>query len=210
MFITNTVTVSTNAVVLAQQIGAYTSILQNIVLALCGIATATIAGLGLKTWRRQLKGTSEYTKAKEILKAVYNVRRAFRHVRVAAIWSFEYPKEMCDEFGRLKEEHRYAGTEHVYQTRWNILHETWGKLEEQLLEAQVEWEEFNEDSIVPLWQCKQELRAVIHDHLEVIRYPYERRTRSPEERAKEDSVLYYGGENSKHDKFTPVSNAAIT
>jgi hypothetical protein len=58
--------------------------------------------LGLRTWRRQLKGTSEYTKAKEVLKAVYKVGRAFRHIRSASIYEYEYPEEMRDSFGLKK------------------------------------------------------------------------------------------------------------
>ena len=204
---TNEVIITTSAVSLAKQIGEYTSIGQNVVLAVCGIATVTIAALGLKTWRRQLKGTSEYTKSKEVLKAVYNVRRAFRHVRCAAIYSYEYPEEMRDAVG-LKDEHEHAGTAHVYQQRWNILHEAWGRLEEQLLEAQVEWEEFNEDTITPLWKCKVELQIAIQDLLDA-KKSYGRQAVSPEDGAKRDSILYYGGKDSKHDKFTPEIEAAI-
>lgn|ERR1043166_1488299 len=99
---TNAFIISTNAVSIAKQIGEYTSVVQNIVLALCGVATVTIAALGLRTWRRQLKGTSEYTKAKEVLKAVYKVGRAFRHIRSASIYEYEYPEEMRDSFGLKK------------------------------------------------------------------------------------------------------------
>jgi hypothetical protein len=44
------------------------------IVALAASAAATCTYLGLRTWRRQLKGASEYALAKDLLKAVYRVR----------------------------------------------------------------------------------------------------------------------------------------
>lgn len=105
------------------QIAEYTTVVQNVVLSLSGIAAAIIAYLGLTTWRKELKGKSEYAKAKKVLKAVYKVRRAFRHVRHPAIFQYEYPEEMMDTWGHLAKEHDYEGTAHVYENRWKFLAE---------------------------------------------------------------------------------------
>src|SRR5436190_17833583 len=94
----------TNTVSTVQQISEYTKIGQNVILALCAIATVLIAFFGLKTWRKELKGKSEYIKAKEVLKAVYKVRTAFMHVRNPSVYSHEYPEEMRSEQGYLKGE----------------------------------------------------------------------------------------------------------
>ena len=206
---TNAVVVTTNVISIAKQIGEYTSIAQNIVLALCGLATVVIAYLGLTTWRKELKGKSEYAKAKEVLKAVYKVQRGFMHVRGPAIYSYEYPEEMRDDFGSPKAGKDYEATAHVYDTRWKVLSESFRELEEQNLDAQVEWGPEFKDAMVPLRKCNVELRIAIQDFLEGKKNPYERRSRSPEEKAAERSILYYVGENSKHDTFTPEINAAI-
>src|SRR5438093_827696 len=105
----------TNAITTVSHLSEYTTVAQNIVLALCGIATVLIAYAGLTTWRKELKGKSEYAKAKEVLKSVYRVRRGFMAVRAPMIFSYEYPEKMRDQSGSLKREYGYEGTLHVYQ-----------------------------------------------------------------------------------------------
>lgn len=199
----------TNAVTVMSQIAEYTTVAQNVVLALCGVATVVIAYCGLTTWRKELKGKSEYTKAKEVLKAVYKVRRGFMVVRAPAIFSYEYPEKMRDESGHLKAGCDYDGTVHVYQERWKFLAEAFQELEDQTLDAQVEWGAEFQDVIVPLRKCRAELQIAIQDMLRAKKDPYERQGRPRDERMEQRSVLYYVGESWEHDKFTPDINAAI-
>lgn len=51
------------------------------IVALAAAFAAVSAYLGIRTWRAELKGKSEYELAKDLLKAVYKVREAFYHVR---------------------------------------------------------------------------------------------------------------------------------
>lgn len=50
--------------------------------AVSAIAVAVIAGIGLRTWTKQLKGTAEYELAKRLLQAVYKVRDAMNDVTI--------------------------------------------------------------------------------------------------------------------------------
>jgi hypothetical protein len=199
----------TNAVTEVVQIAEYTTVVQNVVLAICGVATVVIAYCGLTTWRKELKGKSEYTKAKEVLKAVYKVRRAFIVVRGPGIFSYEYPESMREESGHLKREYEYEGTAHVYQERWKILAEAFQELEDQTLDAQVEWGAEFQDVIVPLRKCRGELQIAIQELLKATKHPYVVRQGALQEQMQERSVLYYLAENSEHDKFTSEINAAI-
>jgi hypothetical protein len=199
----------TNNVTIVSQIAEYTAIAQNVVLALSGAAAAIIAYMGLTIWRKELKGKSEYAKAKEVLKAVYKVRSAFNHVRNPAIYQYEYPEEMRDHDGHLKQEHYYEGTLHVYENRWKHLSEAFQELEERNLDAQVEWGPEFQDVIIPLRGCKAELQIAIENMLEGKKNPHERRELSREERQEESSILYHIGKNSRHDKFTPKIDEAI-
>lgn len=191
------------------QVAEYATIAQNIVLALSGVAATIIAYLGLTTWRKELKGKSEYSKAKEVLKAVYKVRRAFAHVRNPAIFQYEYPEDMIDGHGQVKGNHDYEATAHVYEARWKFLAEAFHELEEQSLDAQVEWGSEFQEVIKPLRTCKVELQIVIQNMLAARKSPHERRSLTKEERSEERSTLYHIGEDSKHDKFTPKINSAI-
>ncbi|KAF0144334.1 MAG: hypothetical protein FD156_1885 [Nitrospirae bacterium] len=187
----------------------YVGIIKEIIVALAALSAAIFAYLGLSTWRKELKGKSEYEKAKDVLKAVYKVREGFKHVRNPAIWSYEYPEEMRDHWGHLKRGTEYEGTAHVYEQRWKILSEAFNDLEEKTLEAQVEWGPEFENVIRPLRECRAELMVTLQMKLERKKHPEEFSRITEEERQKETSVLNYLGNDSEHDKFTPRINAAI-
>ena len=88
------------------------------------------------------------------------------------------------------------------------LEEAFKDLEDQTLDAQVEWGKEFQDVIIPLRKCRAELVMAIQDFLEA-KKPGGIHRATPEERIARDSKLYYVGENSEHDPFTPQINAAI-
>ena len=49
--------------------------------ALAAVGAVVIGGLGLSTWRRQLKGHAEYELARRVLRALYTARDNLFHVR---------------------------------------------------------------------------------------------------------------------------------
>jgi hypothetical protein len=147
-------------------LGEYITAGRDILVGLSAVSAAIFAYLGLSTWRKELKGKAEYQLAKEVLKSVYKVREAFKHVRNPAIYRYEYPDEMTDHHGHLTQEHRYDGTVHVYQERWKQMDKAFGELEEHHLEAQVEWGPEFQDVIKDLRSCRVELLIAIQQKLE--------------------------------------------
>jgi hypothetical protein len=200
----------TNTLSTIQQVAEATKIGQSMILALCAIATVSIAFVGLKAWRKELKGKSEYSRAKDLLKAVFKVRNAFLHVRHPAVYSYEYPREMRDDHGHLKQEKDYEGHAHVYGERWKPFDEAFKELEEQTLEAQVEWGTEFREIIVPLRKCRAELLIAVQDFLEQKKLPHQRERRPRNDAEGKRSVLYYVGEDSEYDGFTKEINAAVT
>ncbi len=182
---------------------------KDIIVAISAGGAALIAYKGLDTWHKELKGKSEYQLAKDVLRSVYKVREAFKHVRNHTIFGYEYPKDITERSGHLKQEHRYEGTAHVYETRWKIMDEAFSELEEKNLEALVEWGSKFQDTIIPLRRCRSELLVAIQDMLERYKNPHEKNWKNREEQAEERSVLYHAGEDSKYDQFTPQINSAI-
>jgi hypothetical protein len=177
---------------------------------LAAIVAAVLAYAGLKTWRLQLKGTSEYTLAKEVLKAVFRVREGFKHVRNPAIFGYEYPESMLAENGYLKDECRAEGTAHVYQERFKVLNEAFKLLEDHSLDAQVEWGAKFSTLIMPLRKLRAELLVTLQDYVHAMKPGVRARRTSLDEKREERSVMYYLGEDaSEHDKFTPEINKAI-
>jgi hypothetical protein len=192
-----------------QEIREWVSTSKDAILALAAIWAGIMGFYGLRTWRRELKGKAEFAKAKEVLKAVYRVREAFKHVRHPAIFQYEYPKDMCDESGHLKTSQRYEGTAHVYETRWKAMAEAFNTLEELTLDAQVEWGAGFQNVIMPLRKCKVELLIAVQDYIEAHKDRHSREPRSADEKKEQREILYYTGEDSKHDDFTNQINQAV-
>ena len=182
---------------------------KDIIVAGSAALAALFAYLCLSTWRKELKGKSEYQLAKDVLKSAYKVREAFKHVRNPAIFQYEYPEEMTDHYGHLKQENRHEGTAHVYQERWKKMDEAFSELEGYHLDAQVEWGAEFQDVIKDLRACRAKLLVAIQRMLERMKNTYDREVLSVDERAEERSVLYHLGSDSEHDKFTPEIDAAI-
>jgi len=187
----------------------YVEIASDTIVGISALAAAVFAFMGVSTWRKQLKGKSEYERAKETLKSVYRVREAFRHVRAPYIFSSEYPEDLRDHHGSLKKEFEHKGMVAVYEARWKVLAEAFHELEEKALEAQVEWGPEFENVIMPLRQCRSELLVTIQIMLERTKAPEDFEPISREESQKERAILYQV-DDSKYDFFTPKINAAIS
>lgn len=131
------------------------TIIKDIVVAISTASMAILAYRGITTWRKELKGKAEYQLAKNVLKAVYKVRDAFKIVRHPFIYSYEYPEKMTDHSGHLKSEYNYEGTLNVYEKRFEKLDEAFRDLEEKHFDAQVEWGAQFQEIIVPLGGAKR-------------------------------------------------------
>jgi hypothetical protein len=168
-----------------------------------------IAVSGLRTWRKELKGKSEYQKAKDVLKAVYRVRNGFMVVRSPWMDASEYPKECFDESGHFKEGSEFEAHLYAYQTRMKNLEEAFTELENQTLDAQVEWGKEFVGVIIPLRLCRHQLVVAIQNHLQT-RKTYGGRELSPEEKKDIRPKLYYICEDDPNiDPFTTQINQAI-
>lgn len=137
--------------------------------ALSAAVAAFFAFRGIQAWRRELRGKSQYALAKEILKSVYEVREGFKRVRQQVIFQYEYPESMVDYHGHLLPEKEYDGMVYVYQQRLNVLEEAFHTLEQKHLDSQVEWGTHLHDMIIPLRECRAELRSSISFRLKSIK-----------------------------------------
>ena len=101
----------------------------NAVIAISAAAAALYGIKGINTWRRELKGKSEYEIAKSALKAAYRIRDGLDHVRGDAILLHEYPAEMRTHRGDIAPENRHEALVSVYAKRFEYLQEYFLKLE---------------------------------------------------------------------------------
>ena len=125
--------------------------IRDIVVALAAIGSVGAAWLGLKTWRKQLKGNTEYELSRRLLRAVFKTREAIRQVRNPLITAgeFEYAakqagkvieKEIGEEIGALS-------MRDVYESRWKLVNQALLDLQVEVLEAEVIWGSTIKDKI---------------------------------------------------------------
>jgi hypothetical protein len=64
-----------------QDIQQYVTLIKDVLTAIAAVGAASIGLLGLATWRKQLKGRTEYELARRLLVAVYRIRNAVSYLR---------------------------------------------------------------------------------------------------------------------------------
>src|SRR4030067_3265581 len=96
-------------------IAAGTISITDIVTSLSAFTAVIIAGIGLYTWKMQLKGTAKYDIARKLLKSVYNVKYAIEALRSRHMTII---KEANPPGADFRDAHNRA-TENAYQSRLN-------------------------------------------------------------------------------------------
>lgn len=119
------------------------SMISNIILASAAVVTAYYARKGIREWRKQLKGKTEYELALSILKNTYKLEKAIKTVRKPMFFAYEFSESPKTDNDRT-EQGRYEGWCYVYKTRWKNVENTRIDLQDKLLEGQVLWEEISE------------------------------------------------------------------
>lgn len=105
------------------------SALADTLTAIATTAGILIAAIGLTTWRKQLRGTTEYELAKRLLLQVYRLRDALQYTRSPFLnvgEAGEVPEGMSWEIA-------------AYNHRWDTVREATSKLSAVALECEVVW-----------------------------------------------------------------------
>jgi len=106
-------------------------------------AGLVIAGMGLATWKKQIKGTKEFDTAYNLHYSILKLRDAIKHVRHPAI----FPSESYKALGYAKAkypqksdaEREKFSHEYVYEMRWEEIKKASTEVESHLLAAEVLW-----------------------------------------------------------------------
>lgn len=134
-----------------------------IVLAGSAAIGAMAAWKGVSTWRRELKGRTEYDLARRVLTGVYRVRDAVRHVRSPMMLSSEY----LDRPGRKPDAQQAdaADYKYAYGQRWSRIQDAMTNLEVDLLEAEAIWHDELRECSEQLKSCFRELFTSLWSYL---------------------------------------------
>jgi hypothetical protein len=107
------------------------------VLAFAALATSIIAGIGLQTWNRQLKGTANFEVARSLAKATYKLRDDLRMCRSPFISTSEFPAGYNSL--RSDAQETAAAYGHVYSNRWKPVFTALQEFDAQTLEGEALW-----------------------------------------------------------------------
>ncbi len=170
----------------------WTALITTVSGAIVALATAggvVAAWVGLDTWKKQLRGTTEYELAKRVLMSVYGVRDSMRAVRDPFISPGE-ADDAAEGDWELS----------AYQNRWGKFVEVARELDVGLLEAEVVWENN------PLRGYRAELNKPIAGLVIAIRHlTQDKRTlRSTLFSEKDEKVLYAEGDDDFDKELTRI------
>lgn len=145
------------------------TLIKDLTLTGAAVTGATVAIKGLGTWRRQLKGQSEYELSRRILVTTFKYRDAINGVRHPAMWVYEMPEPNEDEAKNMSEAGvKYYGMSKAYQNRWEKVHAQRTILYADLLEAEAIWENTINDLFKVIFKLEHELHTCVRHHLELI------------------------------------------
>lgn len=145
----------------------YASIAKDIITAGAAITAAVVAVKGLRAWKKQLRGKTDYELARRCLKAVYRVRDAIRMVRNPLQSSEEIAAAVKEEGPSIPQylSDDYKIQQAIYSFRLKRASEAFSDLQVELLEAQVSWGTEAVIALQPLQACVLKLQSTIRRHL---------------------------------------------
>lgn len=145
------------------------TMLKDLILSGAAIAGAVIAIKGLNTWKRQLKGQSEYELSRRLLVTLFKYRDAIAGVRHPAMWGYEMPNPPEDESNNMSREHiSFYGTSKAYKTRWDKVQAERTGLYADLLESEAIWGGELKKLFKTLFNLEHELFIRVRHYIELI------------------------------------------
>lgn len=147
----------------------FISVVKDLVVVAAPATGAVVAVKGLNTWRRQLKGQSDYNLAKDVLINIYKYRDALFFVRHPLITGAELKlPEGIDQKELKYAEVNYLQTATAYENRWNKVVEVRSKLLTNIVEIEALWGAELAQKLKNIFVHEKELMFNISCYLRVI------------------------------------------
>jgi len=192
-----------------QIIQSYVTLIKDIVIILSTAIAAVIAILGLQTWKKQLKGKTEYELAQKILRTTYQFREALAWVRYPIVFENEElgaAEEVISKnspsanktFGRKQRA--------IYERRWQKVREASIELDSFPIEAEAIWGQAAKQSFKPLLNCAGTLFSTLVVYLD--RMEHAEVSYSHEAKIKDHQIVF-AAPDEKDNFFTDEITGAI-
>ncbi len=138
---------------------------RDILTIVCAVIASYVALMGLSTWRRQLRGNTQYDLARRLLLSAYKLRDAVEGVRTPGIHSVEVAHALKETGvstdGRSQRDSVRLEKVAVYEVRWRRVQDAKSELSVNCFEAQVLWGEEAKAAYQAINSCVQKLWAAI-------------------------------------------------
>jgi len=145
------------------------ALLKDISIGIAAVYGTLIAKKGLDTWRRQLKGQSEYELSRRILITLFKYRDAIDSVRNPLMLGVETPYPPDNEAKNMnRDEIDFYGVSKAYQARWNKIYTEKESLYVDLLESEAIWGNDLKNLFKKVFSLESELRLAFTFHLNSI------------------------------------------
>ncbi len=176
-------------------------IIKEIIVTLAAASAAIIAFFGLKTWKKQMLGKTEYELSRRFLRAVFETRDAIYTVRHPFISIGEMRKALEEKgLSKKEQEEKISDRESdaaVYERRWESILKATSNLKVEALEAEVLWGGKEIDDILkPLYQHIGKLNANLQLYLSEDKY------HDTHQQEKIRDIIYGVREDSGENEFT--------
>ncbi|WP_217541666.1 hypothetical protein [Vibrio metschnikovii] len=142
------------------------TLIKDLALTGAAISGAVVAIKGLGTWRRQLKGQSEYELSRRMLVSLFKYRDAINGVRHPAMFSYEIPHPSDDEAKSMSSDDiHYYGISKAYQNRWVKVQDQRTSLYADQLEAEAIWGDELKTLFKTIYSLEHELFTRVRHYL---------------------------------------------
>lgn len=188
----------------------FISVVKDVVLVAAPATGAVVAVKGLNTWRRQLKGQSDYNLSKDVLINLYKYRDALFFVRHPLMTGAELKlPEGVDEKELKYAEVNYLRTVTAYQNRWGKVVEVRSKLQTNIVEIEALWGAGLAQKLKNIFVHEQNLMFNISSYLRVLNpsiYEDEKKF----DREQVDRKMLYDNLNDESDTFRGEFKKTLT
>lgn len=126
-----------------------------------------IAYQGLSTWKKQLKGNTEYELSRRIIVSLLKHKNAINGVRFPAMFSNEMPEPPSDDpIYNDYSKRNFYGKAQAYQSRWEKVQNASTELRADLMEAEAIWDEGFVNLFKKIFELEHELFMAVRNHLD--------------------------------------------
>jgi hypothetical protein len=134
---------------------------KDVLLGIAAATTATVAVVGLQSWRRELKGKAEFETARNLIKATYKLRDDLQNCRSPFYSAYEFPEGYKGTLGSPSPQEEAQAWIHIYKNRWAPVWSALQEFDSYTLEAETLWGTAIRSKTDALRQCVRELNTAI-------------------------------------------------